>query len=75
MLKRNKAKVNIYVDGVAASIASVIAMAGDTIFMPSNSMLMIHNPYTMAIGNANELRKAADVMDQITKASKLSYLD
>ena len=75
MLKRNKAKVNIYVDGVAASIASVIAMAGDTIFMPSNSMLMIHNPYTMAIGNANELRKAADDMDQITKASKQSYLD
>lgn len=74
MLKRLKAKVNVYVDGVAASIASVIAMAGDTIFMPSNSMLMIHNPYTLAMGNANELRKAADDMDQITKASKESYL-
>lgn len=74
MLKRSKAKVNVYVDGVAASIASVIAMAGDTIFMPSNSMLMIHNPYTYTMGNANELRKAADDMDQITEASKQSYL-
>ena len=53
MLKQNKAKVNIYVDALAASIASVIAMSGDTIFMPSNSMMMIHNPYTVAFGNAN----------------------
>lgn len=75
MLKQSKAHVNIYVDGVAASIASVIAMAGDTIFMPSNSMLMIHNPYTFAMGNANELRKAADDMDKITEASKKAYLE
>lgn len=74
MLKQNKAKVNIYVDALAASIASVIAMSGDTIFMPSNSMMMIHNPYTVAVGNADELRKAADDMDQITKASVASYL-
>lgn len=74
MLKQNKAKVNVYVDALAASIASVIAMSGDAIFMPSNSMMMIHNPYTVAVGNANELRKAADDMDQITKASVASYL-
>ena len=74
MLKQNKAKVNIYVDALAASIASVIAMSGDAIFMPSNSMMMIHNPYTLAVGNANELRKAADDLDQITKASIASYL-
>lgn len=74
MLKQNKAKVNIYVDALAASIASVICMAGDAIFMPANSMMMIHNPYTMAVGNANELRKAADDMDQITKMSVQSYL-
>lgn len=75
MLKESKAKVNVYVDGVAASIASVIAMAGDSIFMPSNSMMMIHNPYTYAVGNANELRKTADFMDKLTDASKQAYLD
>lgn len=74
MLKQSRAKVNIYIDALAASIASVIAMSGDAIFMPANSMMMIHNPYTMAVGNANELRKAADDMDQITKASVQSYL-
>lgn len=75
MLKESKAKVNVYVDGVAASIASVIAMAGDSIFMPSNSMMMIHNPYTYTVGNASELRKTADFMDKLTDASKQAYLD
>lgn len=75
MLKESTAKVNVYVDGVAASIASVIAMAGDSIFMPSNSMMMIHNPYTYAVGNANELRKTADFLDKLTDASKQAYLD
>lgn len=74
MLKQNSAHINVYVDGLAASIASVIAMSGDTIFMPSNSMLMIHNPWTMAVGNANELRKQADDLDQITKSSVQTYL-
>ncbi|MDT2238837.1 ATP-dependent Clp protease proteolytic subunit [Paenibacillus larvae] len=43
MLKRHKANVHVHVDALAASIASVIAMAGDTIYMPKNSMLMIRN--------------------------------
>lgn len=74
MLKQNPAHINVYVDGVAASIASVIAMSGDTIFMPSNAMMMIHNPWTMAVGNASELRKQADDLDQITKSSVQTYL-
>lgn len=74
MLKQNSAHINVYVDGLAASIASVIAMSGDAIFMPSNSMMMIHNPWTMAVGNANELRKQADNLDQITKVSVQTYL-
>lgn len=74
MLKQNKAKVNVYVDGLAASIASVIAMSGDTIFMPENAMMMIHNPWEIVMGNASELRKAADDLDQITKASVVTYL-
>ncbi|ATU71373.1 Clp protease ClpP [Levilactobacillus brevis] len=75
MLKQNNAKVNVYVDGLAASIASVIAMSGDTIFMPKNAMMMIHNPWTMAVGNATELRKQADDLDQITKSSVQTYLE
>lgn len=74
MLKQNSAHINVYVDGLAASIASVIAMSGDAIFMPSNSMMMIHNPWTMAVGNASELRKQADDLDQITKSSVQTYL-
>lgn len=75
MLKQNSAHVNVYVDGLAASIASVIAMSGDAIFMPSNAMLMIHNPWTLAMGNANELRKTADDLDKITQSSVQIYLD
>ncbi|MGE6343763.1 head maturation protease, ClpP-related [Bacillus mycoides] len=74
MLKRHKAKVNVYIDALAASIASVIAMAGDTIYMPKNSMLMIHNPWTWTEGNATELRKAADDLDRIGNSSKQTYL-
>lgn len=74
MLKRHKAKVNVYVDALAASIASVIAMAGDTIYMPKNSMLMIHNPWTWTEGNATELRKAANDLDRIGNSSKQTYL-
>jgi ATP-dependent Clp protease protease subunit len=66
MLKRHKAKVNVHVDALAASIASVIAMAGDTIFMPKNSMLMIHNPWTFQLWKcSSELRKVADDLDRI----------
>ena len=75
MLKSNPAQINVYVDALAASIASVIAMSGDNIFMPSNSMLMIHNPWTMAMGNANDLRKQADDLDRIGELSVTTYLD
>ena len=74
MLKQNSAHINVYVDGLAASIASVIAMSGDTIYMPANAMLMIHNPWTMAVGNAEELRKQANDLDRITQASVETYL-
>lgn len=75
MLKRHKAHVNIHVDGLAASIASVIAMAGDTIHMPKNAMMMVHNAWTYTWGNANELRKIAEDMDKINMSIKQSYLD
>lgn len=75
MLKRHSARVVAHVDAVAASIASVIIMAADEIVMPSNSMLMIHNPWTFAIGNAVELRKQADDLDRIGESSVISYME
>nr|WP_197389699.1 head maturation protease, ClpP-related [Bacillus thuringiensis] len=65
MLKRNQAQKTVYVDGVAASIASVIALAGDRIVVPSNAFLMIHKPWTISAGNANDFRKMAEDLDHI----------
>lgn len=75
MLKIHKAKINIYIDALAASIASVIAMSGDTIFMHKNSFLMIHNSWIMTVGNAKELRDTADLLDKTDEASNQAYLD
>lgn len=74
-LKRHAAKKTVYIDGFACSIASVIAMAGDTVIMPKNTVMMIHNAWTIAMGNAAELRKAADDLDIINQASRQAYLD
>lgn len=65
MLERHDAYVAVHVDGIAASIASVIAMAGDEINIAANGMLMIHDPWSFAMGDADELRKTADVLDKI----------
>ncbi len=75
MLKRHKAKIIMHVDGLAASIASVILMAGDVIYMPSNAMMMIHNPWTYMAGNAEELRKMADDLDKIRETLIAAYID
>ena len=64
-LKNHSKKVTTKVEGIAASIASVIAMAGDTIEMAENSLFMIHNPFAMSGGDANELRKTANILDKI----------
>lgn len=64
MLKSHKATVNVYVEGLAASIASVIAMAGDTITMRSGSMMMVHMPWTLSQGNAEKMRKTADTLEK-----------
>lgn len=72
-LKRHKAKVTTYCDGFACSIASVIFMAGDERVMNESSLLMIHNAWTMAVGNSAELRKQADDLEKITQASVEAY--
>mgnify|MGYP003134538389 CR=1 FL=1 len=64
-LKSHKKDVKVLVEGIAASIASVIAMAGNTIEMAENSLFMIHNPFVMAGGDATELRKTASILDKI----------
>lgn len=76
MLKQSKAEIDVYIDGLAASIASVIAMSGDAVFMPSNAMMMIHNPWVGGVaGNAKDLRKEADDLDKIAQSSVQIYLD
>lgn len=55
--------VIVHIDGLAASIASVIAMAGSVVNMADNALMMVHNPYALAVGNAAEMRKTADVLD------------
>lgn len=73
LLKAHNAEKVVYIDGIAASIASVIAMAGDKVVMPANTMIMIHDPWTFAAGNASELRKNAEVLDKIKTAIVSSY--
>lgn len=66
IIKRCKAtKKNAYIDGLAASIASVIPLACDKVHMPKNAMMMIHNPWAAFAGNAKEFRKMADTLDTI----------
>ncbi|MBP2653345.1 MAG: ATP-dependent Clp protease proteolytic subunit [Firmicutes bacterium] len=73
MLKRHSAKKNVYIDGLAASMASVIAMVGDNVYMPSNAMMMVHNPWTVAMGNATDFRAMADTLDKIRESSIAVY--
>ncbi|GAV24799.1 hypothetical protein ciss_07320 [Carboxydothermus islandicus] len=73
ILKSHPAKVTVYVDGLAASAASVIAMSGDVVIMPKNAMMMVHNPWTIGIGNSNDFRKLADDLDKIREGMIAAY--
>ena len=71
---RNSGKtVNVKVLGLAASAASLIAMAGDSIEMPENTFMMIHNPWSFAAGDANEMRATADWLDKIGNSLVATY--
>jgi len=74
-LKRHKAKIKTFCDGFAASIASVVFMAGDERIMSNASLLFIHNAWTIAEGNANDFRKQAEDLDKITQASINTYME
>jgi len=72
-LRNHEGGVTTYIDGLAASIASVIALAGDKVVMADSAMMMIHNPWTLAMGDAGEMRKTADVLDQIKETLINAY--
>lgn len=72
-LKNHPAKVRTVCDGFACSAASVVFMAGDERVMNSASLLMVHNAWSSASGNASQLRKAADDLDTISSASAETY--
>lgn len=72
-IKRHKARVTIAIDGVAISIASLIAMAGDTVEMADNALMMIHAPWGSATGNSADMRDMADVLDKYAQAMATSY--
>jgi len=74
-LQRHKGGVDVVVDSSAYSIASYIAMAGERVVMAKNAMMMIHNPWTMAFGDASELRKIADVLDKYRDSIVDAYTD
>ncbi|MGK5069208.1 ClpP-like prohead protease/major capsid protein fusion protein [Janthinobacterium sp. RT4P48] len=73
-LKRHPAAVTTVIDGIAASIASLIAMAGDTVEMADNAMLMIHAPWMYTGGNSASLREDADMLDSYAEAMATSYI-
>lgn len=72
-LKAHQARVTVYIDGIAASIASVIAMAGDTIIMPDNALMMIHDPSGLTWGTADDMRKTAEALDKIKETIVAAY--
>lgn len=74
-LKRNPAHKTTHVDGVAASAASVIALAGDRVIIPSTAQFMIHKAWGFCIGNANEMRKFADDLDKCDESILSVYME
>ena len=73
MLRDHSANVTAYIDGLAASAASIVAMAADTVVMPPSAMMMIHNPATIAWGDAREMRATAEVLDKVRDSMIEAY--
>ena len=64
-LKRHAGEVTVWIDGIAASAASYIAMAGDIVVMPQNAFLMIHDPSGLVMGTAEDMRSTAEALDKV----------
>lgn len=74
-LKQHPARIEVSIDGIAASIASIISMAGDQISIAKNGMMMIHNPHGMAIGGADEMERVAALLKQVKGNLVQTYVD
>lgn len=72
-LRRHPGGVDVAIDGLAASMASVIAMVGEKRSMAENAMFMIHNPWSVAFGDASEMRKSADLLDTLKQTIISAY--
>jgi ATP-dependent Clp endopeptidase proteolytic subunit ClpP len=74
-IKRHSGKKHVEIDGIAASIASVIAMAADPgeLLMASNAMMMVHNPWGLVMGYADEMRSYADTLDKVRESILTTY--
>jgi ATP-dependent Clp protease protease subunit len=73
LLAAHDGQINVVVDGLAASAASTIAMAGDTITMSDNALMMIHDPWSFAVGNAADMTKTAELLDKIKGSIVKTY--
>ncbi len=73
LLLTHPAKVTVHIDGLAASMASVVAMAGDEVRIGENAFFMIHNPWSVQVGDASEMRSMADLLDQIGETIVTAY--
>ena len=73
MLKDYAGKVTVKIDAIAASAASVVAMAGDKVLMSPVAMIMIHDPYTVAMGNAKDMEKAIDTLNEVKESIINAY--
>lgn len=73
-LNAHVAEKEVHIDGIAASIASVVAMAGDQVIMPENALLMIHDPTGIAIGDAETMRKMAETLDKVKDSIITAYI-
>ncbi len=73
MLMDYKGNVTIKIDGIAASAASVIAMAGTEVLMAPTALMMVHNPLTVAIGDSEEMKKAIDMLDEVKESIINAY--
>ena len=73
MLREHSGRVTVRIDGIAASAASVVAMAGDVVEMAPTAYMMIHNAATVAMGDNRQMRKAAEMLDEINRGIRTAY--
>jgi ATP-dependent Clp endopeptidase proteolytic subunit ClpP len=73
-LRRHKGGLTVHIDALAASMASVIAMAGAPVYIADNALLMIHNPWTVSAGDSDQLRREADLLDKLKDSLRNAYV-